>query len=109
MTEHRHRPESAPGQSHEHTVDSLQSGERAKHDVHGSSGHDGDAGHGGPEGHAGQLGHHTSSGLGPNADQPSHAGHTGHGGHGGHGDHVGQFRRLFWLMLVLWVMPWSTA
>ncbi|XAS69800.1 heavy metal translocating P-type ATPase [Micrococcaceae bacterium Sec5.7] len=23
------------------------------------------------------------------------------GGHGGHGDHVGQFRRLFWIMLVL--------
>ncbi|WP_141389427.1 heavy metal translocating P-type ATPase [Cellulosimicrobium cellulans] len=37
-----------------------------------------------------------------------HAGHdvSGHGGHdmsghGGHGDHVGQFRRLFWVMLVL--------
>ena len=27
--------------------------------------------------------------------------HGGHGGHGGHGDHVGQFRRLFWIMLVL--------
>lgn len=25
----------------------------------------------------------------------------GHSGHGGHGDHVGQFRRLFWIMLVL--------
>nr|WP_233494943.1 heavy metal translocating P-type ATPase [Microbacterium sp. TS-1] len=24
-----------------------------------------------------------------------------HGGHGGHGDHVGQFRRLFWIMLIL--------
>ncbi|WP_086149632.1 heavy metal translocating P-type ATPase [Cellulosimicrobium sp. KWT-B] len=32
-----------------------------------------------------------------------HARHdmAGHGGHGGHGDHVGQFRRLFWIMLVL--------
>ncbi|MFD4990513.1 heavy metal translocating P-type ATPase [Cellulosimicrobium cellulans] len=32
-----------------------------------------------------------------------HAGHdmSGHAGHGGHGDHVGQFRRLFWVMLVL--------
>jgi Cu2+-exporting ATPase len=30
-----------------------------------------------------------------------HNGHAGHGGHGGHGDHVGQFRRLFWIMLVL--------
>ncbi|HEY5877911.1 MAG TPA: heavy metal translocating P-type ATPase [Nakamurella sp.] len=28
-------------------------------------------------------------------------GHAGHGGHGGHGGHVGQFRRLFWIMLVL--------
>ncbi|MGF0118567.1 heavy metal translocating P-type ATPase [Promicromonospora sp. Marseille-Q5078] len=26
---------------------------------------------------------------------------SGHGGHGGHGDHVGQFRRLFWIMLAL--------
>nr|WP_307325992.1 heavy metal translocating P-type ATPase [Microbacterium sp. SORGH_AS_0862] len=25
----------------------------------------------------------------------------GHGGHAGHGDHVAQFRRLFWIMLVL--------
>ena len=24
-----------------------------------------------------------------------------HAGHGGHGDHVGQFRRLFWIMLVI--------
>jgi Cu2+-exporting ATPase len=33
-----------------------------------------------------------------------HGGHEGHGGHsahGGHGDHVGQFRRLFWVMLVI--------
>ncbi|MFU8947673.1 heavy metal translocating P-type ATPase [Mycetocola zhadangensis] len=27
--------------------------------------------------------------------------HGDHSGHGGHGDHVGQFRRLFWIMLVL--------
>nr|WP_245989167.1 copper-translocating P-type ATPase [Agromyces tardus] len=31
-----------------------------------------------------------------------HAGHDMHAGHGGgHGDHVGQFRRLFWIMLVI--------
>nr|WP_229781612.1 copper-translocating P-type ATPase [Agromyces mediolanus] len=29
------------------------------------------------------------------------SGHGGHGSHGGHGDHVGQFRRLFWIMLVI--------
>jgi len=28
-------------------------------------------------------------------------GHSGHAGHGGHGDHVAQFRRLFWVMVVL--------
>ena len=28
--------------------------------------------------------------------------HSGHGSeHSGHGDHVGQFRRLFWIMLIL--------
>ena len=27
--------------------------------------------------------------------------HAGHAGHAGHGDHVGQFRRLFWIMLVI--------
>ncbi|WP_164481680.1 heavy metal translocating P-type ATPase [Microbacterium sp. Leaf161] len=27
--------------------------------------------------------------------------HAGHGGHADHGDHVGQFRRLFWIMLIL--------
>ncbi|MGD8151017.1 heavy metal translocating P-type ATPase [Ornithinimicrobium sp. Y1694] len=30
-----------------------------------------------------------------------HDAHAGHGGHSGHGDHVGQFRRLFWIMLIL--------
>ena len=33
----------------------------------------------------------------------SHEGHdAGHGGHAGHGaDHVGQFRRLFWINLII--------
>ncbi|MGO1570355.1 MAG: heavy metal translocating P-type ATPase [Canibacter sp.] len=30
-----------------------------------------------------------------------HHRHEGHSGHEGHGDHVGQFRRLFWVNLVL--------
>ena len=42
-------------------------------------------------------------------DHSQHAGHAahsgqtehGHAGHGGHGDHVAQFRRLFWMMLLL--------
>ena len=40
-------------------------------------------GHSGHEGHSG------------------HSGHGGHAGHAGHGDHVAQFRRLFWIMLVI--------
>ncbi len=34
-------------------------------------------------------------------DHAGHGEHAGHGGHSGHGDHVGQFRRLFWIMLFL--------
>ena len=34
-------------------------------------------------------------------DHAAHQTHQTHEGHGGHGDHVAQFRRLFWIMLVL--------
>ncbi|GMA22053.1 hypothetical protein GCM10025862_40750 [Arsenicicoccus piscis] len=38
-------------------------------------------------------------------DHSAHAGHgdhgSGHGNHAGQGDHVGQFRRLFWINLVI--------
>ena len=40
-------------------------------------------------------------GMGSETDHAGHGGHSGHEGHGGHGDHVGQFRRLFWIMLVI--------
>src|SRR5690625_2535746 len=47
---------------------------------------------------------HVSGGHGHegehHAGHEMHGGHAGHG-HGDHGDHVGQFRRLFWIMLVL--------
>ena len=46
--------------------------------------HDAHASDGGNTGHAGHV----------HADPAGHAGHD-------HGDHVGQFRRLFWIMLVL--------
>lgn len=45
-------------------------------------------GHGGHEHHE-----HASGGHGQEGQH--------HAGHGDHGDHVGQFRRLFWIMLVL--------
>ena len=69
---------------------------RAASTPSGAHAHHGDipAHHGGHEHeHAGHD--HTSEGV---ADDASH---SGHGGHGGHGDHVGQFRRLFWIMLVI--------
>ncbi|MBO1741579.1 heavy metal translocating P-type ATPase [Leifsonia sp. TF02-11] len=34
-------------------------------------------------------------------DMAAHSGHGAMGGHTGHGDHVGQFRRLFWIMLIV--------
>lgn len=49
--------------------------------------------HSNHEGHAGH--HHTE-----HAGHGEHGGHD-HAGHAGHGDHVAQFRRLFWIMLVL--------
>ena len=48
------------------------------------------------------AGPHSHEGHQEPAGSAEHAGHGGgHSGHGGHGDHVGQFRRLFWVMLVL--------
>ncbi len=44
---------------------------------------------------------HQSQGMGHLHAEHGHGEHGGHGGHEGHGDHVGQFRRLFWIMLVL--------
>ncbi len=51
--------------------------------------------------------HHHSPAHSMDAPEPAHenhgghGGHSGHGGHAGHGDHVGQFRRLFWINLVI--------
>lgn len=56
-------------------------------------------GHGGHEHHEHASGGHGQEGQ-HHAGHGDHGGHAGHG-HGGHGDHVGQFRRLFWIMLVL--------
>ncbi|GAA2174880.1 heavy metal translocating P-type ATPase [Agrococcus versicolor] len=47
--------------------------------------------------HAEHAGHTAAT----DTEHAHHSGHGGHGGHSGHGDHVGQFRRLFWIMLVL--------
>ena len=47
---------------------------------------------------------HRAEAVGQASQPSSHseqAGHGGHDGHAGHSDHVGQFRRLFWIMVVL--------
>lgn len=46
------------------------------------------------------AGHHDHSVHGERGAPMEHGGH-GHAGQGGHGDHIGQFRRLFWIMLAL--------
>ncbi|GLI29706.1 MULTISPECIES: heavy metal translocating P-type ATPase [Brachybacterium] len=50
------------------------------------------------EGH-GRQDSHVALGV-EGGDRGTHQ-HGGHHGHGGHGDHVAQFRRLFWIMLVV--------
>ena len=50
-----------------------------------------------PGGHAS---HHEYSNHEGHAGH-NHTEHAGHSGHAGHGDHVAQFRKLFWIMLVL--------
>ena len=65
-----------------HAHSGTRPGGHASH--HEYSNHEGHAGHNHTE-HAGHSGHD----------------HAGHSGHAGHGDHVAQFRKLFWIMLVL--------
>ncbi|MDR7347591.1 heavy metal translocating P-type ATPase [Enteractinococcus fodinae] len=78
-----------------HTAhDQPRSAEATGTDPDHHAAHDGAMGHDAHEHHE-----HASGGHGQEGQH--HAGHEAHGGHAGHGDHVGQFRRLFWIMLVL--------
>ncbi|MVQ41521.1 cadmium-translocating P-type ATPase [Microbacterium sp. MAH-37] len=61
----------------------------------GHAGHDAHGGHAGHEDHTAHAGHENHGG------HEEHAGHGDHAGHAGHGDHVGQFRRLFWINLII--------
>ncbi|WP_418884335.1 heavy metal translocating P-type ATPase [Cellulosimicrobium protaetiae] len=99
-TEHDHGHQPGPDagdahRSHAHHAERTAHAATAAHAGHDHASHD-TAAHGhdahdmpGYE----KSGHETSG----------HDAHAGHdmSGHGGHGDHVGQFRRLFWIMLVL--------
>lgn len=73
---------------HEHHPTHHEQPSPQEHDRHGASGHAGHDAHAGHAGHADHAGHGASE-------------HDGHDAHAGHADHVGQFRRLFWIMLVL--------
>ncbi|OYO25229.1 copper-translocating P-type ATPase [Enemella dayhoffiae] len=56
--------------------------------------------------------HHQHTEVVPHEEPTGHDHHDQHGGHdhhGGHGDHVGQFRRLFWINLVLAVPVIATS
>ncbi|WP_425556558.1 heavy metal translocating P-type ATPase [Gordonia alkaliphila] len=64
----------------------------------------------GHDGHAMEHRHDGHTMTQDRTDHAWHAGHdsqegnedhSGHGGHAGHGDHVGQFRRLFWINLII--------
>lgn len=57
----------------------------------------GDEAHEGAE-HAAMREAPAHPGHGPSSSDDAHAGHAGHAGHS---DHVGQFRRLFWIMLMV--------
>lgn len=61
-----------------------------QHHGHAPTQHDEHAEHDGHRGHVDEHAGHDGDG-----------GHQGHSGHGGHDGHVAQFRRRFWIMLVL--------
>lgn len=79
--------------------DDHRHGGQPMHDEHAGhealAGHDEHAGHAMHDEHTGHTAHDEHAGHDMQAD------HAGHAGHNGHGDHVGQFRRLFWIMLVI--------
>ena len=96
-------------QHHGHETDTPAHGEHhhgsvsahASADAHGTR----EGQHTGHQGHAMDHGQHSGhTGLDEHGGHDEHAQHGGYGdhsGHGGHGDHVGQFRRLFWINLVI--------
>ena len=78
------------------------SDEHAGHEAHaGHAMRDEHSGHALHDEHTGHTAHDEHAGHDMQAGHAGHAGHAAHGGHDGHGDHVGQFRRLFWIMLVI--------
>ncbi len=89
MSAHQgHGPQDHSGHSHEHgTADHS---EASHHDAHSDQAQ-----------HVTQAEHseHSQQAHGENAAHGEHKAHSEHADHGA--DHVGQFKRLFWIMLVL--------
>src|SRR5699024_1954433 len=84
---HTHRHDHGePGTQHAHHSPAPHDSHTAiaEQDAHGAH-HD----HGSHSGHERHSGHE------------NHSGHGGHAGHAEHGDHVAQFRRLFWINLLI--------
>ena len=103
---HEHSGHEPAVREHEHDHDGH--GEHAGHDMpaahaghHPHARHDTRVEHDAHAAHDMQPGHDDHAGHDMNAGHDTQAGHDMHAGHGGHGDHVGQFRRLFWIMLVV--------
>ncbi len=82
MSKRPEQPVSAAAHTHHNAAET-----RHENTAHPDHDHEGHAGHGTLDA---QHDHHAG-----------HEGHSGHEGHAGHGNHVDQFRRLFWIMLVL--------
>ena len=72
------------------------------HTAHDAHAHDAHTGHDAQDVHTSHdIAHQaTSTGHATHGRRARRTRHARRANHGGHGDHVGQFRRLFWIMLV---------
>src|SRR5690606_18557666 len=89
-----HAPHDHAPAGHAHHADGH--GTRSHDPAHAPAHDHGGTGHGANDHGTTSHGSHGHTAAGHDAHG---AGHGGHGG--GHGDHVGQYRRLFWVMLAL--------
>jgi Cu2+-exporting ATPase len=92
-TEHVHEARTMDAHSSSHEGMPEGDAQHVGHPAH--AGHEAHADHADHAGHAGHDAH------GSDAGNEAHAGHGDHAGHAGHGDHAGQFRRLFWINLLI--------
>ena len=97
--------------NHEHGRAPTHEGHGHEHHAHGAHGTQEIARNAGASGAEAPAFRENSSDPGEH-DNAGHAGHPGHGdhaGHAGHGDHVGQFRRLFWINLLIAIPVVATS